>query len=341
MEEVNILKQLDHPNILKLFEFYQDAHKYYLVTEHCSGGELFEKIMDLQNLTESCAATYLKEILSTLIYWQKMNIVHRDIKPENILLDHPEKNNKKLANIKVIDFGTAVKLEEGETLSQVIGTPYYMAPEVLKKSYGKECDVWSVGVILYIMLSGFPPFGGDDEREIFYATQHQPLTFAMDEWRGISSEAKSLISRMLDKNPKTRITAIEAFNHRWVQNNNSVEKIETGVINRMNLFRGKGKLQQALLTFMSSHMMNQNERVNLINTFKALDKDGDGTLSRTELVEGFKNIKMNIPNVEEYVDKIISSIDNNNSGIVDFTEFCVACSDQEDILSMEKIKTAF
>lgn len=107
-----------------------------------------------------------------MIYWQKMNIVHRDIKPENILLDHPEKSNTNLANIKVIDFGTAVKLENGANLTQVIGTPYYMAPEVLKKNYGKECDVWSVGVILYIMLSGYPPFGGDDEREIFYATQH-------------------------------------------------------------------------------------------------------------------------------------------------------------------------
>lgn len=160
MDEVNILKSLDHPNILKLYEFYQDENHYYLITEFCRGGEMFEKIKQDNNFSEKTAAFYMKELFSTLIYMHNTGLVHRDIKPENILLDN-EQHDK--ASIKIIDFGTGVRLKKGHNLTEVIGTPFYMAPEVFSMKYGKPVDVWSAGIITYIMLCGYPPFGGENE----------------------------------------------------------------------------------------------------------------------------------------------------------------------------------
>lgn len=154
--EVSVLKSIDHPNIIKLFELYQDDTNYYLITEHCQGGELFERIKSAENFSEKEAADYMKQILSAVYYCHERQIVHRDLKPENLLFDQKKQN----ANIKVIDFGTSRKFDPTKKLTKRLGTPYYIAPEVLKKNYDEKCDVWSCGVILYILLCGYPPFNG-------------------------------------------------------------------------------------------------------------------------------------------------------------------------------------
>jgi tRNA A-37 threonylcarbamoyl transferase component Bud32 len=161
--EVAILKSIDHPNICKLYDIYQDAHNLYLVIEYCSGGELFDRIQKISTFSEKEAAKYIKQVLSALAYLHERDIVHRDLKAENLLFvdESPD------ANLKLIDFGVSCKhLKGSKKMKDTLGTPYYIAPEVILRNYDKKCDLWSCGVILYILLCGYPPFNGDDDDEI-------------------------------------------------------------------------------------------------------------------------------------------------------------------------------
>ena len=154
--EINVLKDLDHPNILKMYEFFEDEKRYYIVTDICKGGELFDEIVKKGKFGEQDASVLIKQVLSCINYCHVNHIVHRDLKPENILLE----TNKEFDQIKIIDFGTSLVVKDGEKLDEKLGTPYYIAPEVLQKNYGAKCDIWSIGVITYIILSGIPPFNG-------------------------------------------------------------------------------------------------------------------------------------------------------------------------------------
>jgi calcium-dependent protein kinase len=159
--EIDILKNLDHPNILRLYEVFEDKKYIYLVTEFCQGGELFDEIIARGKFNERDAAVIIKQLLSAISYCHSKKVSHRDLKPENILID-----NKETLQIKLIDFGTSQRFEDEENMELVLGTAYYIAPEVLKGHYDEKCDIWSIGVILYILLSGEPPFPGSDDKEI-------------------------------------------------------------------------------------------------------------------------------------------------------------------------------
>lgn len=173
MEEVNILKKLDHPNIIKVYDVYQEERHLCIVTELCSGGELFDRIKQASNFTENQAARYMLDMVSAVKYCHEVGIVHRDLKPENLLLEDKNPN----ARLKLIDFGTSQHFEPDEKMKKFIGTSYYIAPEVINGSYDQKCDVWSLGVILYIMLSGLPPFNGSSDEEIYKKIQKAPLSF--------------------------------------------------------------------------------------------------------------------------------------------------------------------
>lgn len=162
ISEVSILKTLDHPHILKVYEVFVESASVSIVSELCTGGELFEKITKLKRFSEQMGSTYMQQILSAVAYCHDRGIVHRDLKPENLLLENPSAN----ALLKVIDFGTSSKVAPGSQLHNVLGTPYYIAPEVLSRKYNEKCDVWSLGVVLYILLSGSPPFTGSSDKEV-------------------------------------------------------------------------------------------------------------------------------------------------------------------------------
>ena len=159
--EIDILKNLDHPNILRLYEVFEDKKYIYLVTEYCQGGELFDEIIARGKFNEQDAAVVIKQLLSAISYCHSKKVCHRDLKPENILID-----NKETLQIKLIDFGTSQRFEDAENMELVLGTAYYIAPEVLRGHYDEKCDIWSIGVIMYILLSGEPPFPGSDDKEI-------------------------------------------------------------------------------------------------------------------------------------------------------------------------------
>ena len=181
---------------MRLFEFAQDAKNYYLVTEYCDGGELLAKILANRFFSERIAARVMFQLLSAVVYCHSQKVVHRDLKPDNLVLEADDIES----NIKVIDFGTSKIFKPTETMKGIMGTAYYIAPEVLMGNYTAKCDVWSCGVILYILLSGIPPFSGSDNKEIMQKVTEGCYTFNSilpnyfsiigPQWDSISADAK-------------------------------------------------------------------------------------------------------------------------------------------------------
>ena len=203
-EELFILRQVDHPNIVKFHQSYIDYRYVHIVQEFCTGGELFDRIVKEQRFTEKHAADVMSQMLSAVKHLHEHNIVHRDLKPENFLMETVNDNSE----VKMIDFGLSKrwKNDDGaQKMHTVVGTPYYVAPEVLRGNYDKQCDVWSLGVILYVFLCGYPPFEGDDNKEIFKNVLKSRLEFDPVDWDHISPEAKDLVTRMLEKDASKRI----------------------------------------------------------------------------------------------------------------------------------------
>ncbi len=232
------MRQLDHPNIVRLYEVFHDEKRFYLVTELCQGGELFEEITKRANFNEQDAASIIKQILSAIAYCHSKSIVHRDLKPENILLE--DKKDDGDFQIKVIDFGASMRFDPSKKMNQVFGTAYYIAPEILKLEYNEKCDVWSVGVILYILLSGKPPFGGENDKEILDNVRTGIFSMSGNEWTSVSSEAKNLVKQMLTFDPIQRISAEEALNHLWIKKkfNQTVDLEATyNALNNLRSFR--------------------------------------------------------------------------------------------------------
>lgn len=290
--EISLLKSLDHPNIIKLFDVFEDKKYFYLVTEFYEGGELFEQIINRHKFDECDAANIMKQILSGICYLHKHNIVHRDIKPENILLE----NKHSLLNIKIVDFGLSSFFSKDNKLRDRLGTAYYIAPEVLRKKYNEKCDVWSCGVILYILLCGYPPFGGQNDQDIIKKVEKGKYYFDFNDWKNISEEAKELIKLMLTYDYNKRITAKEALNSKWIKKyanniNKSDQKTLCGALSNMRKFEGSQKLAQAAILFIGSKLTTLEERKELTDIFKKLDKNGDGQLDKKELIEGYNILR--------------------------------------------------
>jgi calcium-dependent protein kinase len=336
--EVDILSRADHPNIVKLYEFYEDDRYYHLVTEYIGGGELFDFIIKTKLLSEPIAANFMKQIFSGLAYCHSNNIVHRDIKPENLLLDREARDSV----LKIIDFGTSANING--KLTQKYGTGYYIAPEVLRQNYDEKCDVWSCGVILYILLSGRPPFYGKDEKEIFPKIEKGEFSLKGGVWERISSSAKNLIRNLLEFNPKNRISAKEALEDQWIQRypeySFNDEMIPDTTLDRLYNFRAERKLQHAVLTYIASQFITKEESENLAIAFKKIDKNFDGKLSREELEQAYKELYGEKTAAEE-AEKVMKQVDINNSGFIDYTEFLAASAKKEALLTSENLDSAF
>nr|AZL94174.1 calcium-dependent protein kinase [Cardiosporidium cionae] len=222
------MKRIDHPNIIKLFEVYEDSENLYLVMDICTGGELFDRIIKSSFFSERYACGLMKQVFSATSYCHAHNIIHRDLKPENLLYADPSP----LSPLKVIDWGFAAKCEKKHKFSSVVGTPYYVAPEVLFGNYDQACDIWSAGVILFIILCGYPPFYGSSNREILKKVQSGNYSFEHKNWDCVSSQAKDLIKKCLTYDPRKRITAQEALQHTWIKHYSSTPRPSEGLISQ-------------------------------------------------------------------------------------------------------------
>ncbi|CAD8100790.1 unnamed protein product [Paramecium sonneborni] len=341
-KEIDILRQLDHPNIIKLYETFEDQRNVYLVMELCEGGELFDRIMDKGYFSEAEAHEIFLQIMQALNYCHTNGICHRDLKPENFLFLTKADDSP----IKVIDFGLSTLFEDtvGQkasgsqkvTMKTKAGTPYYISPEVLKGSYDESCDIWSAGVILYILLSGVPPFYGDSDPEILDAVQKGEYTFEIPELKQVSDSAKDLISHMITT-PDKRYKASQVIQHKWMKDGSKNTKQLKLNFGQLKNFNGSNKLKKVALTFIASQL-NEQEIADLGKLFKQLDKNGDGVLTIDELREGL--IGMSDVQAKE-LGNIIKSIDTDGNGTINYTEFLAATMEKSLYMKEEKLYQAF
>jgi serine/threonine protein kinase len=218
--EVYLLSKINHKGIMKMVDIFEDVEFVHIVTEKYVGGELFDRIIDYTTeqgcFDEIAAGTIVKSLLESVAYLHRNGIVHRDIKPENVLFISEDEED---LTVKLIDFGLARRHKKGDALmSNPVGTAYYMSPELLKGKYDQACDVWSTGIVAYILLCGYPPFNGDTDPDIFEAIKQASFNFPSQAWGHVSPEAKDFIKCLLRKDPRKRFTAEEALKHPWIRN---------------------------------------------------------------------------------------------------------------------------
>lgn len=347
MNEINILKQMDHPNIVKIFEFFLQPNAFYLVTEFCSGGELFNRIVEKGPFSEEFTAFIMYQIFSSVFYCHNMGIIHRDLKPENILIDSIDKKNN-LLRIKVIDFGTAKLYEKGKVERKIIGSSYYIAPEVLNKNYTEKCDLWSCGVIMYILLAARAPFEGKTDQEIMARILTGKYDMTIPQLIKISSEAKQLITSLLTKDPSKRISAEEALNHVWFRKLEIKDKLnmitsdKMKYIHNLKSHKKNNILQSAALAYLVHNFTQLNSVQELYKLFNKIDYNGDGKVTRQELLRGFRDywfIQSNT--LEDDVNKIFMNIDDDYNGYIECEEFVRGGIDKSIFLTDEILKFAF
>lgn len=333
--EITIQKQLDHPNVVRLYETFRDGRNLYMILELCTGGELFDRIMDEapHGFSEQRAAVLVRQMLLALCYLHASKIAHRDVKPENFLLADKTKDSR----VKLIDFGLASSFEVGKPMVTKVGTPYYVAPQVMQGSYTEKCDIWSCGVVTFILLCGRPPFNARTDSGIFAKVKAGVFTFKSPDWDGHSSESKDFISNMLKMDEKSRSSAAELLKQAWSAKSQAQGPICTSFMNRLKNFQASTKLQKVALTVLAQTLKDDQVET-LSNTFRALDKDGDGRLSAEEIREGLSNWGMEIP---PGLTTIFETIDSDHSGSIDYSEFLAATLDKQVLMRRDMCWEAF
>lgn len=337
--EISFMKLMDHPNIIKLHETFEDHRNIYLVMELCVGGELFDRIVETGYFTESQAAAVMQHMLRAIYYMHENHICHRDLKPENFLFTTKEVIEK--TSLKIIDFGLAHEFGPGITLTTKAGTPFYVAPQVLLGKYDQSADLWSAGVIAYVLLCGYPPFHGETDAAVLAKVRTGQFTFRMPDWKNVSEDAKELISNLLKMNPKERYTAEQSLNHVWVASKapRAVDlPLGDGVVNNMRNFRSQNKLKKAALHVIANQL-SENQIQALRDTFMALDENGDGLLTSLELKEGMK--KAGFKDIPADLAQILEDVDSNGSGVIDYTEFLAATLDRKMYIQEDVCWAAF
>ena len=348
LNEINILKKLSHPNIVKIFEFYITRGHYYLVTEFCKDGEFFNYIK--QKFTENQLAVLFYQVFSGLWYLHDNKILHRDIKLENIMISGKEKDkatDEELFWIKIIDFGTAKIFDKNKKEKDVVGSSYYIAPEVLKKNYNEKCDTWSVGVILYMTLVGKAPFDGKDDEEIIYKIGHDNYNNKEPKLLAHSDEVRDLLSKLLDKDIKKRLSAKEALQHPWFTKfggrnlfkNFNKQEVEPYIDNLFN-YSFNSKIQQLVIAFLVHNLPTSESSINILKLFRYFNISGNCKLTKEELRNGLYEYREK-EKVDNYVENLLLLLDGDNNGYIEYEEFLRACIDKKLILKKTYLKYAF
>jgi calcium/calmodulin-dependent protein kinase (CaM kinase) II len=247
--EEKICRMLKHNNIVQLHEKFQEGHVRYMIFDLITGGELFDDIVAREFYSEKDASACIQQILQSVSYCHKMGIIHRDIKPENLLLS----SNSPGAVVKLADFGLAVEAVEKKHYYGFAGTPGYLSPEVLRKEpYDKSVDMWACGVVLYILLVGYPPFWDDDQPKLFNQIKQGKYEYLSPEWDSVTDEVKKLIDGMLTMDPDKRLTAEMALAHPWIRNRDKVASVmhRQETIAVLKRFNARRKLKAAMHTAM-------------------------------------------------------------------------------------------
>jgi len=337
IKEVDIISGLDHPVIIDFYETYQDEFFFHIVMELCKGKEVFQKIASEGKIEEKKVARVIFKVLNAIAYCHSKGITHRDIKPENILFQTDEPYSE----IKIIDFGLSRKYSSDQKMHTILGTPYYIAPEVLKGNYDEKCDIWSIGALTYIMLSGEPPFKGKSNNEIFIKIIKDPIKFNPYKWSNLTENSKDFIKICLNKDPTKRPSAIEALNHKWflhfIQVSNQKYITQDILLNIKN-FNYKQQFKIMVLRYLLS-LLNESELKKYKKAFYAINYKNNGTISKEEMKKAFSIGKIDIN--DDIIDKVFHLVDQNEKGTLDYSDFLIAAYDKEYLLTEKKLELAF
>ncbi|KAK4755408.1 hypothetical protein SAY87_009165 [Trapa incisa] len=335
--EVEIMKHLPkHPNIVSLKDTYEDDDAVHLVMELCEGGELFDRIVARGHYTERAAAAVIKTIVEVIQVCHKHGVMHRDLKPENFLFA----NKKETAALKAIDFGLSIFFKPGETFTEIVGSPYYMAPEVLRRNYGPEVDVWSAGVILYILLCGVPPFWAETEQGIAQAIIRSVVDFKRDPWPKVSDNAKDLVKKMLEPDPTKRLSAQEVLEHPWVQNAKKAPNVSLGetVRARLKQFSVMNKLKKRALKVIAEHLSVE-EVARIKEGFCVMDTNNRGKINIDELRVGLHKLGHQVPDSD--LQMMMEAGDIDKDGYLDYAEFVAISVHLRKMGNEDHLKKAF
>jgi len=338
-QEIAIMKMMDHPNIIKLHESFEDHRSIYLVMEMCAGGELFDRIIDAGHFTEVQAAILMQQITRAIFYMHENHVTHRDLKPENFLFMTKEAIDK--TPLKIIDFGLSCMYSPGQVLTTKAGTPYYVAPQVLAGKYDQMGDMWSIGVIMFVMLCGYPPFFGETDADVLAKVRLGNFSFNAADWKNISEDAKNLIRNLLKMNPRDRYTAEQTLNHEWIKNKAPKAKPVTlsgNFVDKLRGFRSHNKLKKAALNIIAGQL-SEDKIQKLRDTFMSLDENGDGLLTPAELKEGLA--KAGLSEIPADIQEILKDVDSDGSGVIDYTEFLAATLEKKSYDKEEVLWSAF
>ena len=355
--EINIMSRCDHPNIIKLYEIFEDARYIDLIMEQCLGGSLFDRLLkkmedEDETFSESEAAIIFKQIITAINYCHNQGICHRDLKMENVLFLTNQKNSP----IKIIDFGLSQCVEKKKLVQYItgknyetmsmhssVGTPHYISPEVLKGKYNQKCDIWSAGVILFVMLGGYFPFDGDTDNDIYKSILKKKFYFYDEEWKSISNEAKDLIKHMLCDENK-RYSAADVLKHPWLA---KISLSKKGGVTKINIkhlqnYKNSENFKKFVLTYMATRLK-EKEIKDLNKIFLEIDTNKDGTLSVDEikkcLIKLNQQDKLQISNKE--IEEVFKSIDINNSKRIEYTEFISSMLEESSYCKEEKLISIF
>ena len=327
--ELNLLRTTDHPNIIKLYDIYEDNKYIYLIMEECNGGEFFDSLAkrakEKNMYTEKECARIFKQILEAVNYLHAHGVCHRDLKPENILFSNVADDSC----LKLIDFGLSKVLDGESNMKKTVGTTFYMAPEVIQGNYNEKCDLWSCGVILYIMLCGKPPFYSQDEEELKKKICSMKYNFDYPEFKKVSKDAINLIKKIL-VGPDQRLSAAQILADPWIKENapnatgenlkQNWEHIER--YSKLNL------VQKSIINFTAFHLTSR-ETKEFVELFKSLDENSDGVLSIDEIKKGVEQSKFGAKG--DNIVKMFEEMDIDKNGLINYTEFISALMDYEKI----------
>ena len=335
--EINVLRSLDHPNIIKAYEVYYGVRNIHLVMENCAGGDLFSK----NPYSEQDANNITRQILSALSYLHQNNVVHRDLKFENIMFESADRNSP----IKLIDFGLAKKfLTRHRTMEGCVGTLYSMAPQVIKGKYTKQADMWSVGVITYMLLSDSRPFWQQDQKQLIEAIKNCKWRFYRKIWNDLSDESKDFILSLIKFNPDERLTATTSMEHKWFRRGLylSTRKMEaSNKVDAQNRIGNYGQVSefQKMALMIIAHKATSDEIIELRKAFHEFDQNNSGTIDLSEFKSAMQQFDSSYS--DEKLEEMFDHVDQAKDGVIRYTEFLAATMNVHGRVVEDRLAEAF
>lgn len=335
--EIAILQDLDHPNIVKAYEVYESRINIYVVLQHCSGGDLYSRIP----YSEDQSAKIVGKLLSAIAYLHAHNVCHRDLKFENIMFE----NNDPNAEIKLIDFGLSKAYSpEQKFMNEGVGTIYTMAPQVLRGVYTSQADLWSAGVVAYMLLSNTKPFYGRKRRQVVNKILQGDFTFYSKNWNSLSEESKLFVRALIQVDPNKRLNAVESLNHSWLDTHFSLsdrlpnKKSLDSVHESIAAYGDVGRFKKMALMVIA-HQSTTDEIVELRKAFDAYDTANDGTISFQEFHESMQNANANY--TDDDIETFFKSVDTGNDNKIYYLEFLAATLEAHGRITEERLADAF